>query len=83
MVGHDTTTGDAGVWKVEGAFRRGATATVTAIGSPTVTALGVDAGASTWVVTAAPGTGTFNVRVTGEAAKTIRWVVRFEFTEVI
>jgi hypothetical protein len=41
----------AKVWEVKGAIRRGANAAATAlVGTPTVTVLGEDAGAASWIL---------------------------------
>lgn len=67
--------GDNAAFKVEGCFKRDAGSTAAMVGTPTVTALGASAGAATWTVTTGSFTaGTLRLIVTGEAAKTIRWV---------
>lgn len=67
--------GDNAAYKVEGCFKRDAGSTAALVGTPTVTALGASAGASTWTVTVNSfSAGTLRLIVTGEAAKTIRWV---------
>lgn len=74
---------DTAAWKISGCYRRGATGTPTAVGTPVVTPIGADTGAATWAVAvSADSAGGINIRVTGEAAKTIRWVQRFETVEV-
>lgn len=83
LVAREPATGDTKAWRIDGVLRRGSSGAVVEVGgAPTPTALGADAGASTWAVATLGGTGTMNLRVTGQAAKTIRWVARFEFTEV-
>lgn len=72
------SSGDCAVWEVKVAAKRGASAGTTAIiGTPSVTPIGVDAGASTWVVavTADTSIGCIRFTVTGEAAKTVEWTV--------
>jgi hypothetical protein len=77
------TTGDNAAWTVTGAYKRDVGGTGAMVGTPTVTSIGATAGAATWTVT----TGSFsagNPRIiaTGEAAKTIRWVCKFEIVQV-
>jgi hypothetical protein len=67
------------------AIRSGAAAANTAlIGSATKTVIGEDSGTSTWDVTVTADTtnGRPNISVTGEAAKTIRWVANIRMTKV-
>lgn len=67
--------GDNAAFRVEGCFKRDAGSTAAMVGTPTVTALGASAGAATWTVTTGSfSVGTLRLIVTGEAAKTIRWV---------
>jgi hypothetical protein len=73
-------------WRVEGAMRRGdGAATTTLVGTPVVTGLGEDTGTSSWGVEAIADTsqGGLALRVTGEAAKTIRWAAKVDIAEVI
>ena len=72
------SSGDCAVWEVKVAAKRGASAATTAIiGTPSVTPIGVDAGASTWAVAVTADTtiGCIRFTVTGEAGKTIEWTV--------
>lgn len=83
VVARAVGTADTAAWKITGCYSRGATGTPTAIGTPTVTALGASAGAATWTaVLTTDSAGGINVRATGEAAKTIRWVANFTASEV-
>lgn len=83
IVGRDTSTGDTKAWRIDGVLRRGSSGAVVEVGgTPTPTLLGGDAGAGAWTLGIFVGTGTYNLRVTGEAAKTIRWTARMEWTEV-
>lgn len=67
--------GDNAAFEVKGCFKRDAGSTAAMVGTPTVTALGASAGAATWTVTTGSfSVGTLRLIVTGEAAKTIRWV---------
>jgi len=81
VTGGGTTSG----WKFEGVIKRGANAASTAlVAAVTPTVIAQDAGASTWVlaITADTTNGGIAVTVTGQAATTIRWVVKIETTEV-
>lgn len=80
-----TAAGDTSSWKFEGAIKRGANAASTVlVAAVTPTVIAQDAGASTWVlaITADTTNGGIAVTVTGQAATTIRWVVKIETTEV-
>lgn len=80
------STGDAASFRVTGAIKRGASAATAAlVGTPVVTAVGADAGAAAWAVAATADTtlGALAITVTGEAAKTLRWVARVVTAEVV
>lgn len=80
-----TAAGDTSGWKFEGVIKRGANAASTVlVAAVTPTVIAQDAGASTWVlaITADTTNGGIAVTVTGQAATTIRWVVKIETTEV-
>lgn len=80
-----TAAGDTSSWKFEGAIKRGANAaSTTLVAAVTPTVIAQDAGASAWVlaITADTTNGGIKVEVTGQAATTIRWVVKIETTEV-
>lgn len=84
IIARDTSTNDAAMWTVVGLIKRGANAAATAfVGSPTVTRVFNDAGAA-WTVAATADTtnGGLTFTVTGENAKTIRWVGNIRTTEV-
>lgn len=75
---------DCAAWKIEGLAYRGATGNTILVGTPTITSLGVSAGASAWAVAVTgDSAGSLNVRITGEASKTIRWVQRMTISEVM
>lgn len=77
------TTGAA--YEFTAAVRRDANAGTTAfIGSSSVSTIGADAGASTWVVALQVNTtlGSLEVKVTGEAAKNIYWNAVVHCSEV-
>lgn len=86
IVARNTATDtESKVWNVKFGIRRGAAAANTAIiGTPTKTVYGEDSGTSTWDVTVTADTtnGRPNISVTGEAAKTIRWVANIRQTTV-
>jgi hypothetical protein len=80
-----TGAGDTKGWYIEGVIKRGANAASTVlVGTPSVTSLYADAGATTWsiAITADTTNGALRVTVTGQAATTIRWVVNIKSTEV-
>lgn len=72
-------------WNLKFVIRRGAAAANTAIvGTATKTVLAQDTGTTTWDVgvTADTTNGRPKIEVTGQAAKTIRWVVNTRLTKV-
>jgi len=72
-------------WSLTGGIKRGAAAVnTTLIGIVTKTIIGADAGAATWDIDATADTtnGSLKITVTGEAAKTIRWNVRGDISEL-
>jgi hypothetical protein len=80
-----TGAGNTKGWYVEGVIKRGAGVGTTAlVGTPTVTSLYADAGASTWAVTATADTtnGALAITFTGQAATTIRVVAQIRTTEM-
>jgi hypothetical protein len=86
VVARNNANGDCATWEVKGACKRGAAAANMAIvGTPTVTSLGADSGASAWVVAAVANTtlGSLEFDVTGVAATTIKWVANIVTTEVV
>jgi hypothetical protein len=73
-------------WNVKFGIRRGAAAANTAlVGTPVKTVFGQDTGTETWDVTVTADTtnGRPAIKVTGEAAKTIRWVANVRMTKVL
>ena len=86
VVAKDAATGDSAMWTVMTLMKRGANASTTAlVGTPTVTKVFADAGAAAWTIalTADTTNGGGVITVTGEAAKTIRWVSNIDSAEVI
>ena len=80
-----TSGGNTKGWTIEGMVKRGASAaTVTFVGTPTVTSSFADAGASSWTITVATNTtiGGINIVATGQASTNIRWVGNFEVVEM-
>jgi hypothetical protein len=80
-----TAAGDTKGWSIEGVIKRATTAASTAlVGTPTVTSLYGDAGASTWsvAVTADTTNAALKITVTGQASTTIRWVAQIRTTEM-
>ena len=75
---------DTAAWQITGVLRRGASGACTYVGTPTITLLGADAGAAAWTVALASySDGGLALRITGQAATTIRWVTRITLAEVI
>jgi hypothetical protein len=69
-----------------GVIRRGsAAANTVVVGTPTLTILAQDTGTTTWTCdfTADTTNGRPTISVTGEAAKTIRWVANMRMTKVM
>jgi hypothetical protein len=80
-----TAGGDSKAWTFEGAIKRGANSSFTAIvGTVVLNAIAQDAGASAWTVAVTADTtrGGIKVEVTGAAATTIRWVCKINTTEM-
>jgi len=86
VTGRNNGNGDSAVFRIVGAIKRGASAGTTALlGTPVVTVVGRDAGATAWDAVAAAETtlGALRLRVTGAAATNIRWVAHVKTTEVV
>lgn len=86
LIARDMSAGDCKSWSWECTIKRGANAAATAlVGTPTVTALYNDAGASTWAfaVTADTTLGAPALTVTGENSKTIRWMASSYVNEIV
>jgi hypothetical protein len=80
-----TAAGNTKGWSISGVIKRGVLASTTAlVGTPTVTSLYADTGASTWsvAVTANTTLGCLTITVTGQASNTIRWVAQIRTTEM-
>jgi hypothetical protein len=85
VIAYEPATGDSKSWSIECTIKRGANAAATAlVGTPTVTELYADAGASAWTVgiTADTTLGAMALTVTGENSHTIRWMATTSTTEV-
>lgn len=83
--GRQNATGDAASWEFTAHIKRGANAAATAmVAACTPVVIAADAGASAWAVAVDADTtnGCLRIRVTGEAAKTIRWNCCVEALEV-
>ncbi len=81
VVARQNTTGDTKSWEFTAHIRRGANAAATAmVATCTPTVIANDAGAATWALDVSADTtrGALQVRVTGEAAKTIRTVCHLQ-----
>jgi len=80
-----TGGGNTKGWYIEGVIKRGSGVGTTAlVGTPTVTSLYADVGASTWTIgiTADTTNGGLAVTFTGQAATTIRCVAQIRTTEM-
>jgi len=80
-----TGGGNTKGWSIEGVIKRGSGVGTTAlVGSPTITSLYADVGASTWSIALAADTtnGGLKVTFTGQAATTIRTVCQIRTTEM-
>jgi hypothetical protein len=73
--------GESAAYLIEGCIDNNA-GTTALVGTPTVTVIAEDTAAWDVVVEADDTNDRLAVKVTGEAAKTIRWLARVEFTEV-
>uniref|UniRef100_UPI0025850BFF hypothetical protein n=1 Tax=Pseudomonas sp. TaxID=306 RepID=UPI0025850BFF len=85
VVARQNTTGDCAAWEIKGLVRRGASAAATVVVSSSQSSVGADAGAASWSVSTSADTtnGALAITVTGEAAKTIRWVADVQTVEVV
>jgi len=84
VVARDAATGDTAAWRIDATCKNDTGVNAAFLGTPTITPIGTaSAGAATWAVSMATGTDSVAVRGTGEAGKTINWVARMTFTEVV
>lgn len=74
---------DIKVFRIEGIFNKEGTANAAVLGTPTITTLFESAGATAWSVGTLAGSSTLNIRITGEAGKTVNWVAKLETVEVV
>jgi hypothetical protein len=76
--------GDVKAWTIDGCIKRDGSGNTSLVGTPTVTVIGNDAGASAWdiAVEADDASEALIVKVTGAAATTIHWAVSGLPTEV-
>lgn len=84
-IARESATGDVKSWEFSGTIKRGANAAATAIvGSVTMTVKDADAGASAWTLAMDADTtnGSLRTQVTGEASKTLRWLVEVDTLEL-
>lgn len=71
-------------WEVAGIISRGPSGAITFIGAPAITPMGASVGAAAWAISVSANS-TFNAlvfTVTGEAAKTIRWLATLRAAEL-
>ena len=77
VVARQDSTGDTAMWEFVACIKRGASAAATAmVVACTPASLAADSGAATWAVAIDADTtnGSLRFRVTGQAAKSIKWV---------
>tara|TARA_R100000406_G_scaffold5271_2_gene3608 strand:+ start:2902 stop:4116 length:1215 start_codon:yes stop_codon:yes gene_type:complete len=80
-----TGAGNTRAWTFEGAIKRGASASTTAlVGTVIKNDIAYDSGAADWdvAITADTSNGCLKLVVTGQASTTIRWVAKVETTEM-
>lgn len=85
ILAKDAISGDASYWTFDGAFSMGNDPSTTAqVGSTAPVLVCQDAGAAAWAVTVTADVtnGAVAVTVTGEADKSIRWIVRVHTEEL-
>jgi len=85
VVGTITGGGNTSMWTFQGGIKQGATTGSTAlVGSPTVSLVAQDGGASSWsvAVTANTTLGSLQISVVGDPSATVRWVGCVDTTEV-
>ena len=80
IVARSTSGSLNAAWKIEGAYKS-IVGGNSFIGTPTITPISRDAGASAWSISLSVASG-FKITVTGAAGTTIRWVANFEIAEV-
>lgn len=82
VIARDIASNDTASWEIKGSAMR-TTAGLNIVGTPIITDLG-KINASTWTIAVTGGgDGTLNVRITGKAGKTIRWVQKMTLVEVM
>jgi hypothetical protein len=87
VIGRNTSTGDMGVWRLDGAIKRGAgAATTTVVGTPATTVVALD---TNWSAQAGPfltadtANGGLNLSVVPVTANACHWVARVTAVEVL
>jgi hypothetical protein len=77
---------DSSAWEIKALVRKGGLDTeIEFVGTPTITLVAQTTGASAWTVTLEVDNvtyGAMQIKVTGEAARTIRWAARLDSVEV-
>lgn len=84
VVARNTSTGDMAAWYISGCLKN-VSGTTSLVGTPTVTALGADAGASGWAlaVTADNTNDCLQITATGAASTTIKWIGTIDCSYVV
>lgn len=78
----DTASDDVAGFEVKGLVQRSAAGAMSVVSSPTITALGATAGAAAWSASVAVGGSTLQLRVAGDAGKTLYAVANLRTAEV-
>jgi hypothetical protein len=81
IIGRATASDLNGAYQITGLAKNNG-GTVALVGTPTVTTIAEDSGASAWNASVSVSGGNLLIQVTGAASTTIRWVGRFETSEV-
>lgn len=81
IIGRATASDVTGAYQITGLAKNNS-GTAAIVGTPTVTTIAEDTLASTWDASVSVSGGNLLIQVTGAVATTIRWVGRFETSEV-
>lgn len=82
VAAHDYYDEVGAAWLITAAVRTNASKVPTIIGTPTVTLLGADSAASTWVVVFSVSTGFLRILVSGTSPNNILWSAKLETQEI-
>ena len=84
VIARNTSTGDMAAWYISGSIKN-VGGTTSLVGTPTVTQMGADAGASAWTlaVVADNTNDCLQINATGAASTTIKWVGTIDCSYVV